>query len=126
PVDGVIPGVEYDFAWRLVGDTRRLTTLRIELVGIEEASYTRGTNRHTDRHEFHSERLGEWDMLVSEPQGRIRFALPRDAAPTFHGRSNKVGWHIRFVGPIRFWPDIEDLVELPVGVAPDPNPEAAG
>jgi hypothetical protein len=118
PVEGVVPEVEYDFAWRLMGDARRLTTLRIELVGLEEASYTRGTNRHTDRHEFHCETLGEWDMLTSAPSGRIRFALPRGAAPTFHGRSNKIGWHIRFVGPIRFWPDVTDLVELPVGIAP--------
>jgi hypothetical protein len=122
PVAGLIPGEGYDFAWRLVGDTRRLSSLRVELVGIEEATYTRGTNRHTDRNEFHCEDLGAWDLLVDAPQGRVQFALPSDAAATFHGRSNKIGWYLRFVGPIRFWPDVKDDVELPVGVAPDvPN-----
>lgn len=123
-VPGLVPGVTYDFAWRLVGDTRRLSQLHIELVGSEEATYTRGTNRHTDRNEFHSERLGAWDLQVDAPTDRVRFTLPADAAPTFHGSSNKLSWHLRFVGTIRFWPDLKDDVELPIGVAKD-LPEVA-
>jgi hypothetical protein len=110
PVDG-----ESTLTWRLVGSTARLSTLKFELIGREEASYTRGTDRVTDRHDFHTETLLETSVLGLAAGGRIALRLPPRAVPSFAARSNKIRWLLRVRGPIRLWPDVDDTIELPVG-----------
>ncbi|MBI5850579.1 MAG: hypothetical protein HZB39_06000 [Planctomycetes bacterium] len=113
--DEVPIGEIVELPWRLAGSTSRLTTLTIELVGREEASYTRGTNRVTDREEFHTQTLHAGALGGADAQGTLRVQMPACAVPTFDGRSNKLLWLVRFKAPIRFWPDVRDEIALPVG-----------
>lgn len=113
--DEVPIGEIVELPWRLEGSTSRLTALTIELVGREEASYTRGTNRVTDREEFHASTLFSGKLGGADAQGTLRVTMPACAVPSFQGRSNQILWLVRFKAPIRFWPDVKDEIALPVG-----------
>ncbi|MCC6784400.1 MAG: hypothetical protein IT457_16270 [Planctomycetes bacterium] len=110
-------GESVDLPWRLIGSTSRLSTLTIELVGREEATYSRGTNRVTDREEFHRSTLLRVDLGGLDARGTLRLRMPDNAVPSFRARSNQLVWLLRFSAPIRRWPDVKDEVILPVGPA---------
>lgn len=108
-------GTPIEVPWRLVGSTSRLSTLRIELIGREEASYQRGTTRQTDRHDFFRVTLMKSDVDRTEASGHLRIEMPPCAVPSFSSRSNQIRWFLRFHAPIRWWPDVRDEIEIPVG-----------
>lgn len=120
-------GMRHLVTYELTGSTTRLGLLRIELVGREEASYRRGTDTVTDKHEFLVRMLIERDLMAEglvaqSVRGEIALDLGAGVVPTFKSRSNKVMWFLRVVAPIRWWPDVHDEIELPIGgVAVAPN-----
>lgn len=114
-VDEVGIGDLVEVPWRLVGSTSRLGSLTIALVGREEASYTRGTDRVTDRHDFFERVLLRSEDVVTTPRGQLELRVPKDGVPSFESDSNKIAWLLRFSSPIRRWPDVADEIALPVG-----------
>lgn len=115
--DEVPIGESIELPWRLIGSTSRLSTLTIELVGREEATYSRGTNRVTDREEFHRSTLLRVDLGGLDARGTLHLRMPDNAVPSFRAGSNQLVWLLRFSAPIRRWPDVKDEVVLPVGPA---------
>lgn len=114
-VDEIAIGAPVELTWRLVGSTSRVGPLTIELIGREHAWYQRGTTRHLDREDFLVQTLHAGTVAGIAAGGTLRFPMPKCAVPSFKSRSNEILWMIRFKGPIRFWPDVFDEIDLPIG-----------
>jgi hypothetical protein len=73
----------------------RLDALAISLRCVEEVTYRRGTNTHTERYTAFESVLAE--RGPSDSAGEIPFeaSIPHDAMHTFDGGGNKLNWFIR-------------------------------
>lgn len=110
-------GERATFSWSVVGQVHRMRALRIDLVGREEATYQRGTDTYTDKHEFAELPLcaSGGDVPV-EPAGTSSFDLPADTMHSFESRHNKIKWFVRVKGDVPRWPDVS--AEYRIDVAP--------
>ncbi|MGE0141933.1 MAG: hypothetical protein AB7I19_03205 [Planctomycetota bacterium] len=113
-------GMRHRLGFEFTGSTSRLSSIRVEFVGREEASYRRGTDTVTDKNEFLVRTLFERDLMVEglaagTQRSEFELELDRNVVPTFKSRSNKVVWFLRVVAPIRWWPDVRDEIEIPIG-----------
>jgi hypothetical protein len=114
----VVPvGGSVAFGWQLTGKAHRVTHLQMTLKGTEEATYRRGTDTHTDKHEFFSESLVDVSHATGIARGTGTIRIPRDTMHTFSADHNKVIWTLVVAGTIARWPDIEDAFEIKVGPA---------
>jgi hypothetical protein len=125
-------GTRHRLGFEFTGSTSRLSTIRIEFVGREEASYRRGTDTVTDKNEFLVRTVFERDLMTAglaagTARDEFELELGQGIIPTFKSRSNKVMWFLRVVAPIRWWPDVGDEIELPIGgfviASEDESPE---
>lgn len=107
-------GGEVNVGWRFKGRARRIRHLKIHLEAREEASYTRGTDRVTDKHTFLH--LDLVDSAVEVAGGNVRLAIPADTMHSFEAGNNKVVWVLKLHGTIDRWPDVMD--EFPLAVHP--------
>lgn len=111
-------GGEAELAWSFSGWPGRIRRLEVSLEGVEEADYTRGTDRHTDRETFATYRLLESTRPVEIAQGYARVAIPADTMHTFEAPDNRIVWTLKVQGEIRLWPDV--LEEFRVVIHPLP------
>src|SRR5262249_48480111 len=75
-------GDEVRIDWVIDGPFEKLTALRIELEGREEATYRRGTRSYTDREVFH--RTHVVDVVTPVPQaGTARVTVPAGSMHSF-------------------------------------------
>jgi hypothetical protein len=80
----------------LLNDTSELSALSIHLVCDESASYTRGTDRVTDRRRIVEYQLATFDPAPRDTAGRFEFVvqIPPGVMHSFHARSNTIEWQI--------------------------------
>ena len=107
--------------WRMRGSTNRLPSLTIALEGAEEASYTRGTDRATDRETFYRQVLAEGPELLADAarDTELEVTIPAGGVPSFEAGSNKIVWRLCFEAEIPWWPDVKDQIVIPVGPGSD-------
>ena len=107
-------------SWAFEGRAPSLSLLRVTLEGSEEASYSRGTDRVTDRSLFHRSDV----VLTGDPlqavAGSADVAPPGGAVPSLEAPSNRVVWLLRVVGERPGAPRIEEEFEIDV-VPPPPG-----
>lgn len=106
---GTVPlGGEVDLAWELKGRTASIRQLTIDVVGIESATYTRGTDTITDTEEFETISVINSDDAHEFAFGSCTLTLPENTMHTFEGDNNKITWKIRVCGDIPWWPDVKE------------------
>jgi Protein of unknown function (DUF3592) len=103
PIGGGVP-----FEWQLTGKASRVSRLVVTLKGREEASYRRGTDTHTDTHEFHTDVVVDATdpMTIERGNGTIR--IPAATMHSFSANNNKILWTLTVKGDISRWPDVDE------------------
>lgn len=107
-------GSRVNVGWRFKGRARRIRHLKLHVEAREEASYTRGTDRVTDKHTFLV--LDLVDTEVDVAGGTAELAIPADTMHSFEASNNKVVWVLELHGTIDRWPDVKE--EFPLLVQP--------
>lgn len=107
-------GESLELRWRLVGKAARVRRLQIDLEGVEEATYTRGTDTITDRERFMTLAITSTVEAAEIVDGTAVIEIPRGAVPSFTAKNNKIIWRLVVRGVIPNWPDIHDEMLLDV------------
>ena len=107
-------GGTVSFAWQLTGAAHRVTRLRMTLKGREEARYRRGTDTHTDTHEFFSTPIVDVSHGSGIARGSGTIHVPRDTMHSFAATNNKILWTLEVAGTIERWPDLDETFEIAV------------
>jgi hypothetical protein len=100
--------------WRVRGGASRIGTLRIVLTGHEEATYTRGSNTHTDNNEFHHTVILETNDAGRIEGGMTTMTVPAGSMHSFTADHNKIIWTLAVTGSIRLWPDMDESFDITV------------
>ena len=111
-------GEETWLSWKIIGNARRISRFKIEVWGIESATYRRGTKTVTDKKVFFQRTLADSVDGGDIASGRAQFQLPEDLVPSMNLGSNDIIWQIKVNGDIPFFPDVQDSYKievLPVG-----------
>ncbi|MDZ7616584.1 MAG: DUF3592 domain-containing protein [Patescibacteria group bacterium] len=109
-VDTATPalGSTLQIDWRLQGQAGRLSTLKLQLVGEEHATYRRGTNSVTDKHTLFEQIVLETsDMAEIVAGGHLDVLIPADVMHSFESDNNKIVWSFKATGDIKHWPDMK-------------------
>lgn len=109
-------GDSFQLDYRFEGRFDRITALKIILEGREEATYTRGTKRTTDKQAFREIELLQTDARVHIERGTIRARMPEDTMHSLLAGDSRIAWRLVVRGTIERWPDVDD--EFPVSVLP--------
>ena len=112
PIGGTVP-----FQWQLTGAASRVSRLTFTLQGREEARYRRGTDTHTDKHEFHSEVLAEATNRMNIERGSGTIRIPAGTMHSFSATNNKIIWTLTVKGEISRWPDLDESFDVTVSPA---------
>jgi hypothetical protein len=110
----VRPGDSFDLEWSFSGNAGRLSKMRLQLKGVEHATYRRGTDSVTDTSVFESIEVINTTDNYQIKQGRARVRVPEDTMHTFESSHNKIAWTIHISGEVPKWPDVDEEFELVV------------
>jgi hypothetical protein len=110
------PGANAALEWRFPHGAAGVRSLEIVLEGREEATYTRGTDSITDREVFHRATLVDGAAFRGRSEGSAVLKVPPTAMHSFEARHNKILWHLKVKGSVRFLPGID--LEFPLLVEP--------
>ncbi|HAV63819.1 MAG TPA: hypothetical protein DCY13_15820, partial [Verrucomicrobiales bacterium] len=105
-------GQTLDCEWQFSGAVGRIRRLVIEIDGVEESKYRRGTRTYTDKSVFARLPVLETDHPSKIRQGGLSSLVPSHFAPSFKGANNRIFWVIRLRGEIARWPDVSEEYEL--------------
>ncbi|MEM6911853.1 MAG: DUF3592 domain-containing protein [Verrucomicrobiota bacterium] len=114
---GLILGEETEWRWRVSSGVARLRSLRVYLVGEEEARFQRGEDTVLDKQIFFEEKLVDAQTEAARREGRGILSLPLTSPPSFRAENNQIRWRLRVRGAIRWWPDVHDEYEIAVRAA---------
>jgi Protein of unknown function (DUF3592) len=117
-------GGSAELTWRFWGRYDRVHRLRISLEGREEATYQSSDETATAREVFATVGLIDTTKPQEIRWGKVKFAVPENAMPTFSAPHNRIAWAIRVCGEIRRWPDVDEEFEF--NVLPAAVSEPAG
>jgi hypothetical protein len=116
---GTVPlGGEADLAWEILGRTSGIRRLTIELIGTESATYTRGTDTHTDTDDFFKQTIVDSENAEEFAFGSTVLQIPAETMHTFEATCNKVIWSLQVKADIPWWPDVNE--KFPFRVSPAP------
>jgi len=118
--DAVHPGDTLDVTWDIPARAGRIGKLTLTLEAEEQAEYTRGTNRATDKEVVHREIIRETDAPAEIAEGLASVTLPATAMHSFKFSHNELNWRIHVHGDIAWWPDLKEnypFVVVPPGHA---------
>lgn len=107
-------GDSFKLSWQITGSTDRIKEFSLTLLGQEEATYTRGTNRHTDREVFYEEKLIVSSNSLAIKRGSVEAHVPQSTMHSFVARSNRIVWMIKVHGVIDKWPDVVNSYTIQV------------
>jgi hypothetical protein len=116
PPTALVPGASAHCGFHVIGNVRKLVDLKVWLVGREEATYQRGTNSCTDKHEFLKRLVFETQDFRRMELGTLDIAIPEGAMHSFTATHNKIVWSLKVEGGIPRWPDLAE--EFIVNVVP--------
>ena len=110
-------------SWAFPGRAPSISVFQVTLEGSEEATYSRGTDRVTDRALFHRSDV----VLTLDPHeaatGSATVAPPAGAVPSFSAPSNRVLWLLRLTARIHGKEDLKEEYEVTVA-PPEPGGKA--
>ncbi|MBN2845750.1 MAG: DUF3592 domain-containing protein [Deltaproteobacteria bacterium] len=112
--DHIPLGGTVSLKWSFNGDTSRIRRLKIELIGREEATYTRGTDTVTDKEEFYKHVLVDTTSAANINAGIGEILIPFDTMHSFEASNNKIIWELHFNGDIKLWPDVNESFKLKI------------
>ena len=96
----------------------QLNGVALKLICREEATYRRGTNTHTDRHEVFSESYPVFEAQHAPAgtvlESEVSLQIPEDAMHTFVALRNKILWFLEVHVDIAAWPDYREEFQLQV------------
>lgn len=107
-------GEPLELGWRLVGKTARVQRLQIDLEGVEEATYTRGTDTVTERERFVTLSVAATADRDEIARGTATVVIPHGLVPSFAATHNKIVWRLVVQGDVSNWPDIDEEFLLDV------------
>jgi hypothetical protein len=102
--------------WSMDGQVKRLASVSITLEGREEATYTRGTDRVTEKNVFATIVVANQTAPAITGNGSVTVKIPADSMHSFTARHNRVKWVLRIRAEVPRWPDSDD--EFLLTVAP--------
>ncbi len=107
--NGAVPiGGEVDLAWEVIGNVNRIRNLKIQIEGIESATYHRGTSTYTDTETFLEIPVVE-TVEKSEIQfGSTTISIPPTTMHSLDTGENQIKWVVKVQGVIPLWPDITE------------------
>jgi hypothetical protein len=88
----------------------------VKLLGIEQATYQRGTKTHTSSDTFYEMELYRTTNTGTIASGQVGFIIPRDTMHSFETDNNKIIWSLEVLGDIKRWPDVKE--SFPISVVP--------
>ncbi len=109
-------GGKVEVQWSFHGNTRRIQDLKISLVGVERATYRRGTDTSTDEHVFAEVPLVETTDPEVISAGSEQVTIPSHLMHTFKAPNNEISWKFKVHGNIPRFPDVKE--EFPLTVTP--------
>ncbi|MDJ0852593.1 MAG: DUF3592 domain-containing protein, partial [Myxococcota bacterium] len=107
-------GERIDLHWRFEGRTDAISSVRLTLVGREEATYRVGTRTRTAREDFFEQVVFDVHGAACGAGGHASVTIPDAAMHSFTSRRNKVVWELALVGEIARWPDVKETYPLVV------------
>jgi hypothetical protein len=107
-------GSDARLSWGFQGRTRSLSSLQVTLEGSEEATYSRGTDRVTDRTLFHRSDVVRTPDPFEATTGATTFHVPSGTVPTLSAPSNRVVWLLRLTARIQGTDDVKEEYEFTV------------
>ncbi len=105
-----------ELRWRLSGKVSRISELTVKLLGVEQATYRRGTKTHTDRNTFYEMELYRTTNPGEIALGQVGFVIPSDTMHSFEADNSKILWSLDLRGDIKRWPDVKE--SYPIEVVP--------
>lgn len=106
---GAVPlGGDVDIAWELIGNSKRIRKLKIEIHGVQSATFRRGTNTVTDYVTFEVIPICSVENTSEIEFGSTTIRIPFDTMHSFNGFRNSVNWEIKLNGEIPWWPDVHE------------------
>ncbi len=107
-------GAAVDIEWELKGRTSKLSRLRIELQGREQATYRRGTSTATDTKTFAAIPIADTTHRTEMGIGRGRFVIPPHTMHSFSAPNNTIVWKVKVHGEVDRWPDVNEEFDFTV------------
>lgn len=108
------PGSRLGFSWRRNGGSGSPRRLSLWLVGVEEATYQRGTSTTTAKELFHEQSLFETDSSLMMQRGECEIRIPKTGVPSFGKKNNKIRWYLRLLAEVPMRPDLREDYEIRV------------
>ncbi len=113
---GVIrDGALLEYRWSIAGRVSRAEKLRLQLEGVEEATYTRGTDSVTDKSIFEVIDLGTIEghaLRIGSGTGSHR--LPERLLPSLSTGNNRIVWYVRTLLDVKGLPDVFEECDVDV------------
>ncbi|ADE53969.1 DUF3592 domain-containing protein [Coraliomargarita akajimensis] len=101
-------------SWSASKPLHKVQQLTLTLVGMETATYRRGSNSTTDTCCFYKEVLLDTDQASQHELGELDIEIPAQLMHSFNGGNNAIKWEFQIEGTIQTWPDIEQTFPLTV------------
>jgi hypothetical protein len=103
-----------ELQWSFTGQTQRIGQFTVTLRGIEQATYRRGTNTHTDRNTFCELELYKTSNTSEIGSGQVGLIVPQDTMHSFEAENNQIVWNLDIHGDIKRWPDVKESFKITV------------
>ena len=113
-------GDELRINWSFVGQTSSISTLQVQLIGTEHASFRRGTDSVNRESVFLREVLFEDSGGMWVSNGSCTARIP-ELVPSFEGGDNAIRYELRLYGEIHWWADVDS--EYPIVILPKHYPK---
>ncbi|MBI9077454.1 MAG: DUF3592 domain-containing protein [Desulfatibacillum sp.] len=114
--DFVCLGDEVKLNWEFRGNANKISRFSITLTGEESASYTRGTDRVTETHNFFKMVVADHSNSAFMQKGEARLEIPAETMHSFKSSNNAITWTLRAHCDIPKWPDTKD--DYPIDIHP--------
>jgi hypothetical protein len=113
--NGAVPiGGEVDLAWEVIGNTSRIRKLKIQIEGIESATYRRGTSTYTDTETFLVIPVVETDVKEEIQFGSHTITIPATTMHSLDTGDNQIKWLVKVLGDVPLWPDVSESLAFRV------------
>ena len=111
--DAITVGQRVSARWRIEGPTKNLRSVVVKLEAQEVATYERGTDTVTEKHEFFSREIARVQHFNAyDDYHQCEILIPEDGMPSFVSKHNRIEWLLRFEGDIARWPDFKEEFKI--------------
>ena len=112
PGGALVLGRKVDLTWRMEGEGRRIEAMRFDLLLVEQARFTRGTDTYHDQHLVCEQPIAA--VPRPGPRGQVAVVVEDDRPPEFLGSDNHLLWVLRCRIEVADRPPIDEHYPIPV------------